>query len=323
MAKIKIIVRQQQLSNGCYPVVLRLAHKKQPATFIRLNGLYIHNPNEWSNALCRFTPKKPDYRELNKTLASVEDDADLIVSRLTAKNVFSYHRFRKEYFKAEDVSVFKCYESKIRELKRTGHIGNALAYNTSLTALKKYTRDIFFTDINYKLLQGFETLCKERGSKGNTIYLYFRQLRAIHYNYCRQNDLPKPTVYEKFKISRFKEETAKRSLNEQQLKYIIDNELPRLSFSRDIFLFSFFCRGMNVRDIALLTKSDISNETITYRRSKTGVCSESVSCSPLKTLLIGTVTIANTSFRFSQISTTLPRRYRSESRMLTRTSIED
>ena len=39
---------------------------------------------------------------------------------------------------------------------------------------------------------------------------------------------------------------------------------------RDMFLFSFYTRGMSFIDMAYLKKSDLKNGIITYRRRKTG-----------------------------------------------------
>ena len=45
---------------------------------------------------------------------------------------------------------------------------------------------------------------------------------------------------------------------------------PHLDYARDMFLFSFYTRGMSFIDMAYLKKSDLKNGTITYRRRKTG-----------------------------------------------------
>lgn len=44
---------------------------------------------------------------------------------------------------------------------------------------------------------------------------------------------------------------------------------PSLDFARDIFMFSFYTRGMSFVDIAYLKKRDLHNGVLTYRRRKT------------------------------------------------------
>jgi len=45
---------------------------------------------------------------------------------------------------------------------------------------------------------------------------------------------------------------------------------PALDFARDMFLFSFYTRGMSFVDMAYLQKSDLKNGVLVYRRRKTG-----------------------------------------------------
>lgn len=45
---------------------------------------------------------------------------------------------------------------------------------------------------------------------------------------------------------------------------------PALDFARDMFMMSFYLRGMSFIDMAFLRKTDLKNGYITYRRRKTG-----------------------------------------------------
>ena len=59
----------------------------------------------------------------------------------------------------------------------------------------------------------------------------------------------------------------------KSIKHIKELDLtlkPHLDYARDMFLFSFYTRGMSFIDMAYLKKSDLKNGIITYRRRKTG-----------------------------------------------------
>ena len=43
-----------------------------------------------------------------------------------------------------------------------------------------------------------------------------------------------------------------------------------LDYARDMFLFSFYTRGMSFVDMAYLKKNDLKNGVLIYRRKKTG-----------------------------------------------------
>lgn len=45
---------------------------------------------------------------------------------------------------------------------------------------------------------------------------------------------------------------------------------PEVDFARDMFMMSFYLRGMSFVDMAYLKKSDLQNGSVTYRRLKTG-----------------------------------------------------
>ena len=65
----------------------------------------------------------------------------------------------------------------------------------------------------------------------------------------------------------------KRSIPLDAVRRIKDLDLssrPALDFARDMFLFSFYTRGMSFVDMAYLRKDCLENGTIVYRRRKTG-----------------------------------------------------
>ena len=68
------------------------------------------------------------------------------------------------------------------------------------------------------------------------------------------------------------EKTLKRSLDPVVIKTLSAIELEKdspLSLARDIFMFSFYTRGMSFVDIALLKKRHVFPGEICYRRHKT------------------------------------------------------
>ena len=56
----------------------------------------------------------------------------------------------------------------------------------------------------------------------------------------------------------------------RNIKHMELSALPLLDYARDMFLFSFYTRGMSFIDMAYLKKSDLKNGILSYRRKKTG-----------------------------------------------------
>ena len=70
------------------------------------------------------------------------------------------------------------------------------------------------------------------------------------------------------KVWEWREEYGSRII--KQLKEMDLSLNPSADFARDMFLFSFYTRGMSLVDMAYLRKKDLANGILSYRRRKTG-----------------------------------------------------
>jgi integrase len=69
------------------------------------------------------------------------------------------------------------------------------------------------------------------------------------------------------------DKTIKRALPLSVIKKIkaLDlSRMPTISYARDMFMMSFYLRGMSFIDMAFLKKADLKHGMLTYRRRKTG-----------------------------------------------------
>jgi integrase len=69
------------------------------------------------------------------------------------------------------------------------------------------------------------------------------------------------------------DKTLKRAISLPYIKKIKNLKFPEGSteeLAKDIFMFSFYTRGMSFIDISYLQKKDLKNGILTYRRRKTG-----------------------------------------------------
>ena len=125
--------------------------------------------------------------------------------------------------------------------------------------------------ITSEVMENFEAWHKSRGVAPNSISFYTRILRAV-YNRAVENDIienrnPFRHVYTGV------DKTVKRALPLPVIKKIKALELslsPALDFARDMFMMSFYLRGMSLIDMAFLKKTDLRYGYVSYRRQKTG-----------------------------------------------------
>ena len=186
----------------------------------------------------------------------------------TADDVIDeFNRYAHEY------SLFNFMEGIIAKLKQNGKIRTAETYKSTLNSFKKFRqdKDIMLDCLSSEVIEAYEAWHHNRGVTPNTISFYNRILRAV-YNRAVEEDViedrnPFRHVYTGV------DKTVKRALPLNVIKKIRGMDLslnPVLDFARDMFMMSFYLRGMSFIDMAYLKKSDLKNGYVTYRRHKTG-----------------------------------------------------
>ncbi len=164
-------------------------------------------------------------------------------------------------------------ESVIIQLKRLNRERTAETYTATLNSFMRFRKDndVLLDEINSDLMMEYEAYLKAHGVTMNTVSFYMRILRAV-YNRAVEKGLtgqrnPFRHVYTGI------DKTVKRAIPLKAIKRIKELDLslkPSLDFARDMFLFSFYTRGMSFIDMAYLKKKDLQNGILSYRRRKTG-----------------------------------------------------
>jgi site-specific recombinase XerD len=144
-----------------------------------------------------------------------------------------------------------------------------------MTAKKSFERflcgqDILLDNIDNDLMRKYENWLKNANIMKNTVSCYMRALRSV-YNQAVKRGLtmqknPFANIFTRI------DKTIKRAVNEDiviKLKNMDLSAHNKLAFARDLFMFSFYMRGMSFVDMANLRKSNAKNGYIVYTRSKT------------------------------------------------------
>lgn len=162
----------------------------------------------------------------------------------------------------------------VEELERVGKKRTAERYTTvlnSFTHFRGRDGDIPLEDIGSTLMLEYEAWLKGKGICPNSTSYYMRNLRAV-YNRAVDRELtvqrsPFKHVYTGI------DKTVKRAVPLKAVRMIRDLDLrlsPGMEYARDMFMLSFYTRGMSFVDIAYLKKADLKSGVLTYRRRKTG-----------------------------------------------------
>lgn len=205
-----------------------------------------------------------DLKRLNAIIGRLEEGGDVF----TADDVV-----KKFLEPADGQSFFRFMEEIIARLGRLSKTRTSETYTAALNSFMRFRggRDVPPDEIDSDMMEEYEAFLKRRGVSMNTISFYNRILRAT-YNRAVEKGLttqrhPFRNVYTGM------EKTVKRAIPVETIRKIKELDLslkPTLDFARDMFLFSFYTRGMSFVDMAYLKKSDLKNGILTYRRKKTG-----------------------------------------------------
>ena len=109
-----------------------------------------------------------------------------------------------------------------------------------------------------------------RGVGQNTVAFYLRTLRTIYNKAVETGHTPDKDIFAHVQTSNVR--TAKRAINVKAIRKIEKLDLPAgssLDKARDLFLLSFYLRGMAFVDMAFLKKTDLKCNMINYNRRKT------------------------------------------------------
>lgn len=169
-------------------------------------------------------------------------------------------------------TLFYFMENVVIRLKELNKMRTSETYSATLKSFMTFRngKDVLFDEVDSDLLQNYEAYLKSNDIMMNTISFYMRILRAV-YNRAVEKEIvdqryPFKHVYTGV------DKTLKRALPLKTIKQIKELDLsnyPSLDSVRDMFMFSFYTRGMAFVDIAYLKKKNLSNGILSYRRRKT------------------------------------------------------
>lgn len=215
-------------------------------------------------------------------LAAVKERADWDVSRLkaviarleadgrryTADEVITAFRRR-----TQEVSLCNYLHNTIAHLRQMGRERTAETYTSALRSFMTFTegRDLPLDGVSSALMERYEAWLRSRGVRMNSSSFYLRILRAV-YNRAVEDGLT-PQRHPFAHVYTGVEKTAKRAVPLKTIKALKRLDLtgkPRLALARDLFLFSFYTRGMSFVDMAYLRRGQLQRGLLTYRRRKTG-----------------------------------------------------
>lgn len=274
-----VCYKSKTLSNGEHPLMLRICKdgkKKYQSLGVSVKA------NLWDFTKERPKPNCPNKEYILKLILDKQAEFQQRILELNTeqKEYTSTTLLCDESKKFELKTVSDFYQELIGQFKANSKCGNRLIYKSSYNSLKVFTNeklDIPFSAIDVTWLNKYEKWLRSKGNEETTMSLMFRTLRstynkAIKAKCARKSEYP----FDEFRISKFDVRTQKRAIAKTEVLKFTKEVCPigkrkYVQLSKDIFMFSYLCGGINFTDIANLTRANIvEDDRLQYTRQKTG-----------------------------------------------------
>ena len=165
-----------------------------------------------------------------------------------------------------------------QQAKNNGKQSMSRSYNSTRSSLSKFLNehDIQINSIDKHFVTQYSAWLKENGVVDSTQSFYLRTLRAI-LNRAKEDRIETKdddmfkgvnTRVEFSENKRSRATISREILNKIQKLKFKDN--PEAEVARDMFMFAFYCRGMELTDVMNLTNLNIKGDMLTYNRRGVG-----------------------------------------------------
>lgn len=263
------------------PLTIRVVYRRQKKEYVLGWKVHVSNFLQEKERVCYSETgnlKRKDICIINRA-----------IDQERAKLLNSFNWLKKEFQDFDiqtilsDVSKKKslnCVEAffsmTISKLMLEQRYGTASQYQSGLSSFSQFLRKrgiekLLFKDFDSLIVLDYIHYLRKRCISENTVNMYLKILRALQ-NKAKKSgiNVGKHLPFENIQLR--KQETLKRALSVEDISRIATCDLsfnPLMDQARDIFMFSFYTRGMSFVDIIHLQESSMINDMIYYERHKT------------------------------------------------------
>lgn len=279
--KLTVKLRLSRLTPDKGVLYLRLTHRRQSAWLSTSLPLFAKEWNDRKQAILiphdstplRCQELHAEKKKLEGQLKAIQD----IIKSKEALGTYSAHDIIEHYRnRGHRSSLSACMLRRIDLLKAAGRFGTAHAARNALSCFIRYRRgrDLPLGQLDAIEVQSFERYLRAQSYSMNTVSTYLRALRSMYNEAVREKIVDAKVANPFSGTFTGNAPTRKIATDSQTISRIaslrLQQEDRRLSLSQDMFLFSFYCRGMSYVDMIHLRVQDMQGKRLVYKRQKTG-----------------------------------------------------
>ncbi|MBC5774357.1 site-specific integrase [Pontibacter sp. KCTC 32443] len=287
-----IIDTRRALKDGTFPVKLRVTYQRKQKYYPTGINLTIEDFEKMNSS----RPGR-EFKGVKLKLEAQEQEAAQIISKLQS---FSFEDFEKRIQRdGLPNEVFSAFDEAIARFRKAGRSATADNYMSARNSLRGFvsgkayasrkgktkteikallqeeeenTLPLPFSRVTPGFLENYEEWMSREGRSATTVGIYLRPLRALFNEAIASGDVSQeqyPFGKRKYQIPAGV--NVKKALGLGDIQKIFDYVPVTESEARgrDMWMFSYLCSGMNVKDMARLKYSQLTDGSITFIRSKT------------------------------------------------------
>lgn len=267
-----VLDKRIEKKNGTYAIKLRVTYSRQQQYYPIGKHL---SATQWT-ILHEENPKDAELKRLKLLFAEIEKKATKLIDEM---EVFSFQEFEKKFNHQPKSSsdVLEAINTKKDLLKAEDRLNSFESYKSthkSITGFlsSKNRKKLKYSDITSEWLTEYEAWMTSSGKSITTTGIYLRNLRTI-FNQAIDDGIVQREFYP-FGKRRYQVPASinvKKALTIEEIKLIVKykplNEAEERA--RDLWLFSYLCNGVNIKDISKLQFRNLTKKHISFVRSKT------------------------------------------------------
>jgi site-specific recombinase XerD len=274
MSSIKIKLRKSTVQGRTGVLTIQVINNRKVRCLTTRFRLF---PYEWDmkkeEIILHAADKKREayLRKIAEALAYELDKLEQCREVLERKHRYTVAEWIQSYIDSSlEGDLFPFMERLIKTMKAENRKRTAAIYNVTMRSIQSFSKgaDIPMDSIDAGLVKQYEAYLKARLVSMNTLSCYMRVWRAV-YNRAVDEGL----TYQQYPFKNVYTgvaKTVKRAVGESLITQLKMLDLQdELSLARDLFMFSFYTRGMSFVDMANLTHKHLKDGYLRYTRSKT------------------------------------------------------
>ncbi len=280
---VRIKFRPSSLPDHEGSLYFQFIHNREVKVLTTQYKLFFH---EWNPVLEKVklgfsSPlREPYLQQLSSDLTREYEMLESHIRRLEKLKSFSLKEFVNLYRHNNSCCLLSVFVDELKPvLLAQGKERSVETYRSLVNNFLRFNNneDFPLERLDSHIVKDFEIYMLSKGNVLNTSSFYLRCLRAIHRKAIERrlihssNENIFAHVYTG--IAKTKKRAVKKEVLEDLVKLdlsVQENSINHLAFTRDLFLLSFYLRGISFVDLAYLKKKDARNGIITYKRHKTG-----------------------------------------------------